>query len=111
MRKNQIQGIINDFADFRGYENPLNRVWLKNKFEMNLKTGKINYPEKDSILDFYGYKRKWLLGTIKRLGGKIFDFEEAKVIIFGKKEKISLKYNGKTFMKEYVYGLGFGREI
>ena len=56
MRKNQILGIVNDFLHFREYENPLNQVWIKNKLDVNLKNGKIIYPERDSLYDFYGYK-------------------------------------------------------
>lgn len=103
MRISQIQGIVNDFLDFRGYENPLGRIWVPNRLKMDLKTGEIVYPEKDSIHDFYGYKRKWFVGRIKRLNGNLADFEGAKVTIFGKKEKITLKYKGKTFENERVY--------
>ena len=103
MRINQIQGIVNDFIDYRGYKNPIHHFWLKEKLKMNLINGKINYPEGDSFTEFYKNKRKWFLSRVRRLGGKIRDFEEAKVIVFGAKEKVLIKYKNKVFENEIVY--------
>ena len=111
MRKNQTPGIVNDLLNFREYENPLNQVWIKNKLDVNLKNGKIIYPERDSLYDFYGYKRKWFMGRVKKLKGNLADFEEARIIVFGKKEKIMIKYKGKTFENEFVYEDTFGKDI
>jgi len=110
MKKNQIQGIINDFIDYRGYENPIHHFWLKEKLEINLISGKINYLEEDSFTEFYKHKRKWFMGRVKKLKGKLADFQEAKVIVFGAKEKIFIEYKDKTFEKERIYE-DFGREI
>ena len=99
MKKNQIQGIINDFIDYRGYENPIHHFWLKEKLEINLISGKINYLEEDSFTEFYKHKRKWFMGRVKKLKGKLADFQEAKVIVFGAKEKIFIEYKDKTFEK------------
>lgn len=108
MRISQIQGIVNDLLNFRGYENPLSRIWLDNKFEINLVNGKISYLGEDSITEFYKNKRKWFLDRIKKLGGKIADFEDAKIIVFGAKEKIVIKYKNKIFENEVVYNIGDG---
>ena len=109
MRLSQIQGVINDLLDFRGYVNPISRIWLKNEFEINLINGKINYLGEDSIVGFYKNKRKWFLARIKKLGGKIKDFEEAKIIVFGTKEKVKVKYKNKLFEGNVVYSnLGDG---
>jgi len=110
MRLSQIQGVVNDFLDFKGYENPLNHIWLKNKFEMNLISGGINYPGEDSVSDFYKNKRKWFIGRIKKLQGDVKDFQIAKVIVFGAKEKIKIKYKNKIFENEIVYS-NFGGGI
>jgi len=95
MRLSQIQGVVNDLLYFRGYENPLSRIWLKNKFEMNLISGGINYPGEDSVSDFYKNKRKWFIGRIKKLQGDVKDFQIAKVIVFGAKERVLIKYKNK----------------
>lgn len=110
MRKNQINGIINDFLDFRSYENPLGHIFLDNKFEINLITGEVDYPERDDVYDFFEHKRKWFIGTIKNLGGNIEDFGEAKLIIFGAKEKIRIKYKDELFESGKIYK-NFGRGI
>ena len=103
MRKNQIQGIINDFLDYYGYQNPLNHVWIKNKFEMNLKSGEIKYVKEDDLSKFYKDKRKWFLERIGSLSGKLKDFEEVKLVVLGSKEKLEVKYKGKKFGSESIY--------
>lgn len=111
MRLSQIQGIVNDLLDFRGYENPLSRIWLDNKFEINLVNGKISYLGEDSITEFYKNKRKWFIGRIKKLGGNVNDFQEAKIIVFGAKEKILIKYKNKIFEGEKFYEDNIGKDI
>ncbi|MCL5730432.1 MAG: hypothetical protein M1165_02595, partial [Candidatus Pacearchaeota archaeon] len=103
MRLKQIRGIIYDMLDLRSYENPLSRISVGNKFEMNLINGRKNYLEEDSIVEFYKNKRKWLLNRVHKLGGKITDFEEAGIIVFGAKEKIRIKYKDKIFEGDAIY--------
>ncbi|MFH1325381.1 MAG: hypothetical protein ABIH49_01250 [archaeon] len=113
MRKNQVKGIMYDFLDYRSYMNPTNNVWLKNKLEINLKNSNIKYiGERDSISEFFKGKRKWFLSRIRKLGGKVTDFEEVKLIVFGAKEKLTIKYKGSSFKGErLVTPLGKGTYV
>lgn len=103
MRKNQIKGVVHDLLHLLEDFHLLNYIWLKNKFELNLLTGKINYPGDDSISDFFKKKREWFIHRIKSLNGNLSDFETAKIICFGAKEKVEIVYKGEKFEDEIVY--------
>lgn len=106
MKANQIKGIVNDLLDINSYRHPLKIIFLDKKFEINLIDGKMTYVEdysgKDSLAEFYNEKREFFLRRIKDLKGNIKDFEEAKIIVFGKKEKAVIKYKGKLSDKEVI---------
>src|SRR3989344_7910646 len=103
MRKNQINGIINDFLHFKEEINPLNNISIRYKLKMDLKINKLDYPEEDDIVMFYKKKAEWLLDRINKLGGNAEDFEEIKIIVLKRKEKLILKYGGQKFEKEFYY--------
>lgn len=110
MKASEIKGIAHDLLNLNDWKNPLDRVWIKEKFEFNLITGEANYEEKDSLHYFYRAKRMWFLKRISELKGDLKDFELAKIIVFGAKERIEIIYKGKKFSDEVVYH-AIGREI
>jgi len=105
MRIKDVNGIINDLANLRDYRNPLAHVFIDKKFEMNLLTGKTNRSENklDSIHELCTEKRNWFIERIKTLGGKLSDFEKAKITVFGAEESIEIVYKNKIFKKEVFY--------
>lgn len=99
-----MNGILHDLINFLDYETPLEKIWVPKKFEINLLTGEINGDyENDSLTDFFGKKRNWFIERIKKLGGKISDFEEAKISVQGAGEIIRMKYKGKEYSYERVW--------
>ena len=98
-----MNGIIYDLGDLQSYNNPLGYIWLKKKREINLLTGKIAPSDKDSVYEFYIQKAKWFKERIKKLNGNLKDFQKAKIIVFGAKEKIEISYKNKEFSGETVY--------
>ena len=103
MRTNQIQGIVNDFLHFKEEISPLNNISIKYKLKMDLKINKLDYPEEDDIVMFYKKKAEWLLDRINKLGGNAKDFEEIKIIVLKRKEKLIMKYGNQKFEKEFNY--------
>jgi hypothetical protein len=102
MRKKDINGIINDLLELGNWRHPMEIVWVPKKFETNLITGKTNAS--GSLKEFYEEKSEWFKKRIKNLGGNLKDFTEAKIIIFGAKEKIKLIYKDEEFVKEKIIG-------
>lgn len=100
MRKSDINGILYDILDLNNWVNPLYRIKIPEKFEIDLLTGKTNQKEEDSLTEFYNAKRKWFLNRVKKLDGNLNDFQEAKIIAFGNNEKIILVYQNKKYEKE-----------
>ena len=103
MRNNQINGIVNDLIHLGEDFNPMNYIWIKKKFEINLLNGKKSQNEKDSLTEFYDEKTKWFKDRIKKLGGNLKDFKKAEIIVFGAKERIEIIYKDKEFSNEAVY--------
>jgi len=52
---------------------------------------------------FYKKKAEWLLDRINKLGGNAKDFEEIKIIVLKRKEKLIMKYGNQKFEKEFNY--------
>jgi hypothetical protein len=105
MRSNQVNGIVNDLIHLGEDFNPMAYVWIKKKFEVDLITGEKSQVEKDSLTEFYNEKVKWFKGRIKKLNGNLKDFQKAKIIVLGAKEKIEITYKNKDFSGEKIYKL------
>lgn len=105
MKINEINGIIHDLLELESWKNPLGMIWIKNKFEIDLITGKTNQIDKDSLTEIYLNKRKWFIQRVKKLNGNLKDFQKAKISVFGAKEKIEIIYKEKVFEKEFVWKL------
>lgn len=106
MRKKDINGIINDLMELISWRNPVHDnmafSFIGNKLTLNLLTGKIEYPEEDSLTKLYREKRDWFVKRVHNLGGKLSDFEEATIIVFGAKEKVKIRYKGEVFEKSHM---------
>jgi hypothetical protein len=103
MRKKLIPSLMHDLIHLQEDFHPAGPLSVPNKTEINLLTGKINISERDSITDLLKEKREWFKKRIKKLNGKLSDFQSAKITIFGKKEKIQIKFKDEIFVKEVVY--------
>lgn len=103
MRANEVEGIIHDLLNLNDWKNPLNHIWLNNKFEINLLKGKITYSGEDDLSDFYKDKMKWFAEKVKKLKGNLKDFGRVNIVVYGTKEKIEIIYKGKKFEKERIY--------
>ena len=105
MRKSDINGILNDLVDLNNWVNPIAKIKIPFRFEIDLLTGKTNQNQNeiDSLTYFYNAKRKWFLDRIEKLGGVLEDFQEAKIIAFENKEKIILVYKNERYEKEIDY--------
>lgn len=104
MKNKDIKGVIHDLSDFCDWKNPLNNLWIKKIYKIDLIKGKINLTGEDSIISFLKNKRKWFKERIKKLNGNLKDFEKAIITIKGAKEKIEIAYKGNKFKKERIYG-------
>jgi hypothetical protein len=105
MKSGEVKNIAHNLAEINGYLNPLYYVFLSKKRIVNLLTGKINPPDKDSFYDFYIKKIKWFKERVKKLKGELKDFQKAEIIALGIKEKVNITYRGKEFSHERKYGL------
>lgn len=104
MKASEIKGIIHDILFLNDWKNPLQRFFIKNKFEIDLISGKIDYfGVEDSLTELYTEIHKWFLKRVKDLKGDLNDFDKAVICVFGKKEKIEIEYKGKKFEKEIVW--------
>ena len=103
MRISQIQGIVNDFLHFKEEISPLNYISIKYKLIIDLKENTSNYPKEDDVVLFYRKKAKWLLDRIDKLGENVKDFEEIRIIVLKRKEKLIMVYKGEKFEKEFDY--------
>ena len=103
MKKNQIKSIVNDILELENWANPLNEIFSKEKYEMNLLTGKRNFPGKDSITELLLRKRKWFVNRIKNLKGNLKDFEKAKITVNKNKESVEIIYQGRKFEDKTIY--------
>lgn len=65
MRIKEVNGIVNDLIHLEEDFNPMNYIWIKNKFEINLLTGKKTYSKKDTLTDFTIKKETGLLKGLK----------------------------------------------
>jgi hypothetical protein len=97
MRKKLIPSLMHDLIHLQEDFHPAGPLSVPNKTEINLLTGKINISERDSITDLLKEKREWFKKRIKKLNGKLSDFQS------GKKEKIQIKFKDEIFVKEVVY--------
>ncbi|MBU2503523.1 MAG: hypothetical protein KJ879_00515 [Nanoarchaeota archaeon] len=106
MRKNQISGIIHNLLHLSGWQHPLGYISLPRKFEINLLNGEIKYlkgySEDDDLGKFYKEKQEWFVERVKKFGGKLSDFKEAKIKVIGAKEKVIINYKDKSFEGEEV---------
>jgi hypothetical protein len=103
MKSNEVRGIVNDLLHLGEDFNPMYYIWVKRKFELDLITEKKSQAEIDSLTKFYDEKIKWFKERIKKLNGDLKDFQKAKIIVFGAKEKIEIIYKDKEFSGEQVY--------
>jgi len=103
MRKKDINGILYDILDLRNWETPLNYFSIPYKVEINLLTGKLNVVEEDNVTNLLKEKRKWFKERVRKLKGRLSDFEKAKIIIFGAKEKIEINFKDTEFKKERIF--------
>ncbi len=103
MRSNEVKGIANDLIHLGEDFNPMNYLWIKKKFEVDLIGGTKSQVERDSLTEFYDEKIKWFKERIKKLKGDLKDFQKAEIIVFGAKEKIEIIYKNKEFSGEVVY--------
>ncbi len=97
MKSSQLKGVVNDLVHLGEDFNPIVYAFIQNKLETDLIDGTIIYPEQDDVWKFYKDKIKWFKERILSLKGKLEDFEEAKIRVFGHEEKVRLKYKGKIF--------------
>lgn len=102
MRANEIKGIIHDLINLESWRNPIS--WIKNRFEIDLISGKINYLGEDDVSAFYKEKRQWFVDRVKKLKGDLKEFQYARIVLYGAKEKVEISYKGKKFEKDIVYG-------
>ena len=103
MRTKEINGIINDLLELINWKNPMWEIGIKRTYEINLLNGNLNNNLKDDLTKYLSEKYKCFSDRIKELKGKMNDFGEAKIKLFIRKEKITIKYKGKTFEKERIY--------
>ncbi len=104
MTQGEVKSIVHDLIKFQDWQNPLQNFWSERKIEFNLLTGEVNVSEEDSFIEYCKNKRKWFIDRVKKLKGNVKDFEGAKIILFGAKEKVIIKYKGKLFEEEMIYG-------
>jgi len=104
MKITDINGLMHDLIGLHDWQNPLDRIWIKEKFEIDLINAKHNYPEEDSVVEFFEKKSKWFMDRIKKLKGDLTDFKKAVIKVYGAKEKVEIIYKGKRFEKEKIYG-------
>lgn len=102
MRKKLIPSLMHDLLHLSEDFHPISARAVPNKTEINLLTGKINLTEEDSVVELLKEKREWFKQRIKKLNGKLSDFQEAKITIFGVKEKIEIQFKDETFTKERI---------
>ncbi len=103
MKKAEMQGIVNDLLDYRGYENPLRHATTK-KIILNLLNREIRGDaERSSIWDFLKEKYRWFQDRIKNIKTDKDSIEEAKIIFHGNTEKIKVIYKGTTFENSRVH--------
>ncbi|MCR4327717.1 MAG: hypothetical protein NUV46_04005 [Nanoarchaeota archaeon] len=105
MRIKEIKGIVNDLMNVSSWKNPLSLLPVQpdKKYEINLPTGKLNVDFEDSITEYLIEKYKWFINRVKNLKGNLNDFEEARIIIYIRKEKVKIKYKKKNFEDEIIY--------
>lgn len=104
MRKNQINGLIHDLLNLESYINPLDREFVDKRFEVSLLKNEISgNADDEGTLKFYQKKIKWFKNRVKKLGG-LKDFQEAKIFVYGSKEKIKIIFKGEEFSGEKVFG-------
>lgn len=51
----------------------------------------------DDVWKFYKDKVKWFKARISSSHGKLKEFEEAKIKVFGHEERLRIKYKGKLY--------------
>jgi hypothetical protein len=79
MRKKLIPSLMHDLIHLQEDFNPLIAWEVPNKTEINLLTGKVNLHEEDSVVELLKEKREWFKRRVKKLKGKLSDFQEAKI--------------------------------
>jgi len=105
MKSKEVKGIVHDLIHLGEDFNPMNYIWIKKRFEVDLIKGKKSQIEEDSLTEFYDKKIKWFKERVKNLRGDLKDFQKARIIVFGAKEKIEIFYKDKDFSEEAVYDM------
>jgi hypothetical protein len=100
MRKNQVNGILNDLIKLNSWNSPANSMWIPKKYEINLITGKVKPIIGNDISEYLDYKSKWFKERIRELDGDLKDFQKAAITLFGAREKAVLIYKGEEFKKD-----------
>lgn len=103
MRKKDINGLINDILGYLGWRNPLSRIFLPRKVEVDLLSKEVLGVDKDDIFKFYHEKINWFHNRIKYLKGELKDFKKAKIEVYGAKEKIKIIYKGSQYSDEVIF--------
>lgn len=103
MKSKDIKGIRNDLLDLRIWRNPITKIITKNKYKIDLITGKVNIISEDDVTKLLKEKQAWSIDRIKNLKGKLEEFKKAEIKIFLKKEKVLIEYKNKKFEKEKIY--------
>jgi hypothetical protein len=104
MKKGHLKDLAHDILELVRWRSPLENVFVPSKYEIDLVSGKIlGGEESDSLVEILRFKREWFLDRLEQLNGSPEDFEKARIVIFGAKEKVELKYNGKEIVREKFY--------
>ena len=104
MRRKEVNGVAHDLIHLESWKNPLGIFCIKNKFKIDLITGKTNQVEEDSLSELCKNKSKWFLERIKKLNGNLNDFQKAEITVFMSKERVEIIYRNKLFEREFLYG-------
>jgi hypothetical protein len=103
MRKSDVRDLINGFLELDAWRHPLARFSVVDNLELNLLNGKITYPDKDSMFEFYTNKYNWFKERIKKLGGES-EFQKAEVKVSGRRERVEIIFKNENISGEKVFG-------
>lgn len=103
MKKVLVKSLMHDLLHLGMDFHPLEHFSNVENLELDLLSGKIIYPDEDSVLDFYKKKGVWFKDRVKVLNGES-DFQKAKVIVSGRKESVEIVFKNQSFSDELVFG-------